>query len=273
MPILTIRRHGVTSGCPGTGSNPGIKTDVQGWSQSSTRSNLRFLYSVDEGNLTGHGFAVTLTLKHCPLAHADWHRLRSSWIKRLRRAGLVRLHWVTEWQRRGVPHLHAAVYLTHDDPAPLMQSWLAVAAEYGATEYGQHITPIWDQLGFAKYVAKHAARGLHHYQRSRLSIPDGWKKTGRMWGKSGDWPTGSELKLAVDQAAWYRWRRLVRRYRIADARAGAFPARARRISTARRMLQGRREASAVRGVSEWIPQELSLRLLGAAATAAEIEHV
>lgn len=51
-----------------------------------------------------------LTLRHCPPTSDDWTRLVKVLQQRLRRAGLLRWHWVVEWQRRGVPHLHLAVY-------------------------------------------------------------------------------------------------------------------------------------------------------------------
>lgn len=274
MAIVTIRRHGVTSGCPGTGSAPGIKEAVHGWSQSSTRSNVRFLQSIDESSLDGFGFAVTLTVKRCPESHEAWERARRAWVERIRRLGFIRLHWVTEWQRRGVPHLHAAVYLPTDSPKPLIDAWLAVASGFGSTAWGQHVAAIYDQTGFSQYVAKHAARGLNHYQRSRSNVPRGWEKTGRMWGKSGAWPIGSEVKLLVDQAAWHRFRRLVRNYRIADARQDKPAIRGRRIASARRMLQApKKELSAVRGVSEWIDSDTALQLLRVSAALDQVIHL
>jgi len=51
-------------------------------------------------------------LRRDPLS--DLFSLRESLAQRLqrefRRAGLSRWHWVVEWQRRGTPHLHLAVY-------------------------------------------------------------------------------------------------------------------------------------------------------------------
>jgi hypothetical protein len=112
MPVIQVYRHGMTAGVPP--SMPPSPThrrgDVQGWSKNATRSNTRFLYSVDETKLTGHGCAVTLTIRDCPPSAQDWKRLREALFVRLRRMGLVRAHWLTEWQRRGVPHLHGALW-------------------------------------------------------------------------------------------------------------------------------------------------------------------
>ena len=63
MPVLTEYRHGMSMGIPpGRNTHVRAKRDtVEGWSDSSTRRNTRFLYSVDERKLTGHGFALSLT--------------------------------------------------------------------------------------------------------------------------------------------------------------------------------------------------------------------
>ncbi|MGN5699134.1 replication protein, partial [Xanthomonas citri pv. mangiferaeindicae] len=57
----------------------------------------------------------------------------------MQRAGMVRLHWVTEWQRRGVPHLHCAIWFPdlYDLVTPI-DAWVAVEGEYGAGHRGQH---------------------------------------------------------------------------------------------------------------------------------------
>jgi hypothetical protein len=34
---------------------------------------MRFLYSIDERHLDGHGFALSLTVKDAPATSADWH--------------------------------------------------------------------------------------------------------------------------------------------------------------------------------------------------------
>jgi hypothetical protein len=83
---------------------------VAGWSAGAVRRHTAWLRSVDTNVLDGMGVAVTLAVRDCPPASVDWTRLVKTLLQRLRRAGLLRWHWVVEWQRRGVSHLHLAVY-------------------------------------------------------------------------------------------------------------------------------------------------------------------
>lgn len=284
MSVITVWRHGMSLGNPpSSNSHRRAKRDTcQGWSNSSTRSNTRFLYSVDEQKLDRYGLALTLTLRYCPATHDEWKRLRTAFFKRLRRLGLVRAHWITEWQRRGVPHLHMAVWFDSSvlfpgtinmpalnawcSPVPariitgITEAWLAVAAVHGAQWKGQHIKPISDSVGWFQYLSKHASRGLRHYQRSPENIPASWKeKTGRMWGMLGDWPVSAAVKLYVDMAGFWAYRRIVQRWRLASARLSDDPFR---IRSARRMLRSTDpKMSAVRGVSEWIGQDMNMAIL------------
>ncbi|MFO5759614.1 hypothetical protein ACLBQR_30010, partial [Klebsiella pneumoniae] len=115
--------------------------------------------SVRTDQLTGAGVALTLTLRDCPPTADDWHKLRRAWEKRMVRAGMVRLHWVTEWQRRGVPHLHCALWFEDRyDIACAVDHWVAVASAYGAGHRGQHGRIIDGPVGWFQYLAKHAAR-------------------------------------------------------------------------------------------------------------------
>lgn len=271
MPTVTVYRHGATCGAGNPDAVPPMRSEVNGWSSSAIRRNLKFLYSVDEAGLVGEGVALTLTVKHCPPDPEAWQRARDSWFMRQRRRGMVRCHWVTEWQRRGVPHLHLAIWFPlgeQVDPWELVRDWLVLVQEFGAKARAQHVTPIWDVLGWNQYVSKHAARGLHHYQRSPENVPKTWQSgTGRMWGKLGDWPLQEPLRVDLSQRAFWAYRRMVRGWRVADARAGAAkgsvlaPAN-RRIRSARGMLRCPvPELSRVRGVSEWIGEGLNLRML------------
>ena len=273
MPVVTEYRHGLTMGIP-PGKNDHLRAkreSVEGWSNSSTRRNTRFLYSVDERKLTGHGFALSLTIRDCPPTADDWKALREAFFQRVRRMGMIRCHWLTEWQRRGVPHMHAAIWFDDDlrqrDPMAILtirEHWLAVAGQYGAGEKGQHVAQITDSVGWFQYLSKHAVRGLGHYQRSNESIPAGWKKTGRMWGKLGDWPTIDPVRYAMQMETFWALRRMVQRWRFADARASGD---IHRIRAAKRMLQSsERSSGSVRGVGEWIgtdQTQLFLRHLAA----------
>lgn len=264
MPVLKSYRHGLTGGIPPM-KNDHLRAkrgEVEGWSVGATRRNTAFLRSIREDLLTGAGIAFTLTLKDCPPTARDWHRIRRAWEKRMVRAGMVRLHWVTEWQRRGVPHLHGAIWFPDCyDALTVIDAWMAVAAEYGAGRRGQHWRIIDGPVGWFQYLSKHAARGVKHYQRSADNLPEGWqKRTGRVWGKSGDWPEAPVVEYRIDNGAWFVFRRLVRAWRKADARESGDRYR---IRTARSMLTCHdRPTSEVRGVSEWLPsREMQDRLI------------
>ncbi len=255
MPVLTEYRHGMTMGIP-PGRNDHMRakrTAVEGWTNASTRRNTRFLYSVDERDLTGSGLALSMTIRDCPETADDWKSIREAFFKRLRRMGIERVHWLTEWQRRGVPHMHAAIWMRDRDQSTrktIITHWCEVAAEYHAGPRGQHVEEITDSVGWFKYLSKHAVRGLGHYQRSSDSIPSGWKKTGRMWGHLGEWTTIDPIRYTMSNDAFWAFRRMVQRWRLADARSSGD---AHRLRSARRMLQSNdQSAGSVRGVGEWI---------------------
>ena len=259
MPVLTEYRHGMTMGIP-PGRNDHMRAkrdDVNGWSDSSTRRNTRFLYSVDERKLTGHGIALSLTVRDCPDQAEHWQKVRKAFFMRLSRKGMIRAHWLTEWQRRGVPHLHAAIWLPdHSDGPPqywcieIKAAWLQVAEQFFPGSHSQHVVPICDEIGWFQYLSKHAVRGLGHYQRSAENIPAGWVKTGRMWGHLGDWPTIDPVRYTLDNSTFWAFRRMVQRWRLASARASGDR---HRLRSARRMLQSPdRSAGSVRGVGEWV---------------------
>ena len=83
---------------------------VDGWSADAVRRHTAWLRSIDTDQLTGFGYALTLTMGECPPSSAEMHAVRRKYLMRLERLGAVRTHWVCEWQRRGVPHFHLAAY-------------------------------------------------------------------------------------------------------------------------------------------------------------------
>jgi len=241
------------------------RDEVSGWSSKTARSNTRFLQSVKLDSLSGVGVAFTLTLKNCPENADDWHKLRRAFSMRLQRAGMSRLHWVTEWQRRGVPHLHGVAYFPPDRSPEaycnlILGHWLQIAERYVCAIWGQNAKPITNSLGWLQYLAKHASRGAGHYQRSSESIPDGWKKkTGRMWGKWGEWDTGDPSKFEVNMTAFHAYRRRFRAYRISEARSSCDW---RSLKYARRCLKSNLASlSRVRGTSGWIPEEAHMAMV------------
>lgn len=290
MRMIKLYKHGLTMSTVSTKPKPPpVKRGVTtGWSESATRRNIAFLRSVDDA-LLGHtddgecliGFGITLTLRDCPASSEDWHKLRRAFFMRLSRMGMYRAHWVTEWQRRGVPHLHGAVWFPippsnnmggklsvsdwGDFCKKIIQHWIDVNSG-NAGLGGQFITSIHDSVGWFKYLSKHAARGHKHYQRSSENIPSGWASTGRVWGRLGTWVITPPASHVLQDSDFFRYRRLVRRWRIADARtAGSF----RRVGYARRMLRSNDSGlSRLRGVSEWVPESTSLLMLDAAKATA-----
>lgn len=246
----------------------GIRKEVGGWSAQSSRRNMKFLWSVTTDGLAGKGFSFTLTIRDCPANPQDWAKWCRIYWMRLEAAGAVRIHWVIEWQRRGCPHLHGSVYFREnvgDDEIRnvVIDGW-TFKNPYGPASAQQRLLPIFDAVGWAQYVAKHAARGVRHYQRSPENIPTHWKqKTGRMWGSRGQWPLGTPLKLELEDqrgdGGWHAFRRLVRSYGVAKARSkGDVSA----MVYARSMLKSnRRDLAECRGVSSWVPRAIIEQLV------------
>lgn len=189
---------------------------------------MKFLQSVVGDKLTEPGFGFTLTVKDCPESPDEWASLRDTVLKFLRRRGMIRYHWVTEWQARGAPHLHGVVFFDPETfdlevQGDFIQHWCRITAHLGTLSRGQHADWYRSWEGWAKYVSKHAGRGFSHYQRQADTLPKGWDNAGRMWGRGGDWPTAeSKVELLPDE--WHRFRRLVRSYVVARHREVALDA-------------------------------------------------
>lgn len=239
---------------------------IRGWSPSATRRLTKWLYSVEADQLTGQGYALTLTMRDTPPDRATLDRAFRTLLMRYERRGVIRLQWVMEMQRRGTPHFHMALYTA--EPLPrlgheFVDDWLDLAEPWGVQRAAQRVELLEKASGWLKYLSKHASRSVAHYQRQ--GMPPGWEKTGRLWGVRGDWPTVDEpMRFELSREAWFQYRRLVRSYRIADARKERDPKRrAARIASARRMLAaGDRKLSEVRGTSEWVPQHVQVAWLG-----------
>ena len=282
MAKITLMPSGINAGvgCGGN-RNPGKRGGTTGWSAGSARRNMRFLMSVDDTSVPNLGFCYTLTVRDIPKDHAEWAAKIDRLRKWLYRRGVVADHWVTEWQRRGAPHLHGVCFLDPDNfdpmtPADMVTYWSDMTRHLGTLNRGQDWKPLDGLLGWKRYVAKHAGRGYAHYQRQRGHLPKGWQKTGRMWGKGGSWPV-QEAAFEINQAEWFRFRRLVRSHLLAEARADLIKWKGRgderrtrearnRISYLRRMLKRNNHAvSEVRGLNEWVDRRVSAQLLHFAA--------
>lgn len=276
MRVLTVYKNGMRIGTPPRKNNHerekrGI---VMGWSASAARRNVEFLQSIDSDALGGFGYTGTFTLRDCPETSDVWHRLRRSLLMRFERMGMIRCHWVTEWQQRGRPHLHGIFFFREwVNPNALVEHWLKLAAQFTVSPKAQFVREVTHIVGWFKYVSKHANRGHHHYQRTKGGIPKGWEKTGRVWGYTGEWPIGQVIKLSVDDETFYRLRRLSRymaiansrepeRVKIANGDGYLFVRNGRKIAKARKFLKNiNPAASRWVGCHEWLSSEMQLRYI------------
>lgn len=266
MPVVRLWPGGISGGAaPTSPVGGGKRGKVVGWTAGAARRNLRFLWSVISSEMEGQGYALTLTVAECPPTSEDWTRARDDFLDRARRAGMTRYHWVTEWTKRGVPHTHAAVYGEEPDMvARLLVAWLDVcdARQWTANMRGQHVVPIDGVTGWLQYVSKHASRGVTHYQHE--GVPEGWEKTGRLWGYGGDWPRQDEEVLDMTAAQYVVFRRLVWDWMLADMERRGVDAE---FVTATRARWADPEHGNAHGVAGWIPGDVAYTLYLAAMDA------
>jgi hypothetical protein len=262
VPRVGVFPNGVTASSPRLGppANLAKRGEVRGWSIQSTRRLRRWFFTVDGKALDGHGYAFTLTVRDLPPTAAEWTATHRAFIERMRRAGMLRGQWLTEWQRRGVPHLHGCVFFAEASPKLgelVVDHWLDAASSWGPGRAAQVVNELWGLPGWLQYQAKHSARGVKHYQRA--NVPEAWRKgTGRLWGHLGEWPL-REAEFTVDHETFWRFRRSLRGWLIGQARAAGDT---RRAVWLRRMLADPdRRRSAVRAVGEFCPERVVARLL------------
>jgi len=261
---MKLYQNGASAYMGGVGTHErSPRGDVVGWSAAAARRQRQWAWSVDSGALTGYGYALTLTLANTPENAVELHKLRRDYEKRLSRMGAFRIHWVIEWQARGTPHIHAAVYfeekLNPFERRKLLGHWLEIASPAcGAESWGQDVKDIQGPLGWLQYLAKHATRGIAHYQRN--GHPEGWDKTGRLWGYGGDWPIVEPVELdGLSNPEFYRLRRLMRKWAIADAQKKGDRDRVVYLRRAPKLVG--KTKSRFQGAAEWIPEEAMLRLV------------
>lgn len=311
MPTIAIRAHGVSASKfqqlvnPETGEivkladlQPPERTATRGWTVNVARRNEQRLQQIDFDAIDGIPAFVTLTMPSQQMGDvtaAMFHSWLKSWLRYMKRHGLSHYYWILEFQASGNPHLHVLVWLDHT-PDPLetyraLRSWVGILNKsgVGARLQGQ----IWENIDVGgeivvdgervpahpervlMYLAKHASRGVAHYQRQIANMPDDWQyRSGRVWGHDRGLHLQEQEDVETDYPTFHRFRRLVRRWRLAEAR-GIKDADRRRaaIVQARRSLKcGRRDVSTYRGVSAWIPSDVASALLDAAARGGEREE-
>jgi hypothetical protein len=265
VPRVTVFPNGVTASCPRFGpvEEPAKRGEIHGWSMQAARRLRRWFYGVDGAALEGQGYALTLTVRDLPPSAGEWTATRRAFLERMRRSGMVRGQWLTEWQRRGVPHLHGAVFFPEASTnlgELVADHWLEAASRWSPRREAQVVKELWGLPGWLQYQAKHSARGIRHYQRA--NVPQAWREgTGRLWGYVGEWPA-RELVLEVDRETFWRFRRLLRRWLLSRARTAGDH---RRVAWLRHMLADpERQRCAVRAVGEFCPEAVARELLMAA---------
>ena len=278
MPKITVTPNGIKGAvAPGGNRTPPKRGLTRGWTAAVARRNRDFLMSIDPLALDGVAVSASLTLgRQSRVKPRDVARWRDTLMKRLQRAGLLRAHWVLEFQKDGTPHLHgifffpAHAHQTGDHLAGnVAAAWLDLVHQTGAEWPGQHVVPVNALLGWLQYLAKHGARSAAHYQRR---VPEGWENPGRMWGKSGEWPLQAD-EVETDRATFFRLRRAIAAWRRADARKALLSAIAsgrpslirsakRRVVLARSSLQAPSRARAeTLGFAEWVPDTVAAALV------------
>lgn len=303
MPTISIRAHGVSASKyqqmvnPETGEivkltafQPPERTATKGWTVNVARRNEQRLQQVDFEAIDGIPAFVTLTMPAQQMADvsaAMFHSWLKSWLRYMKRHGLLHYYWILEFQATGNPHLHLLVWLDHDweplEQYRALRSWVNMLNKsgVGARLQGQ----IWENIDVGgeitvdgetvpahpervlMYLAKHAARGVAHYQRQIANMPEDWQyRSGRVWGHDRSLPLREQEDVETDYPTFWTFRRLVRRWRCSEARGIKDHDRRRQaISQARRSLRcSRRDVSPYRGVSAWLPADVASQLLDAA---------
>lgn len=308
MPTISIREHGVsavrnqTVVNPETGEivtltafQPPERTATKGWTVNVARRNEQRLQQIDFDAVEGFPAFVTLTMPSGQMGEvsaAMFHGWLKSWLRYMKRHGLAHYYWILEFQASGNPHLHLLVWLDHDWDAleqfKALRSWVNMLnkSDVGARLQGQ----IWENIDVGgeitvdgetvpahpervlMYLAKHAARGVAHYQRQIENMPDDWQyRSGRVWGHDRGLPLREQQDVECDYPTFWRYRRLVRRWRCSEANSIVDPERrCAAVVQARRCLRcPRPEISPYRGISAWVPSDVASALLDAAMRGGE----
>jgi hypothetical protein len=278
MAKITVMRSGVKGGVGSSGNNtPKTRGDCNGWSAGSARRNMNFLMTIDSNLINGPGFAFTFTIRDLPASHSEWARLIDNLRKFAYRNGAIRDHWVTEWTKAGKPHLHGIVYNDPENhnpslPIQLEGHWLKLTKHLGTSSVAQHWRALEGLTGWLKYVSKHAGRGFAHYQRQKGELPSQWQKTGRMWGKGGQWPTLS-AQYDLNQRAFFTFRRILKRYLVSQSRSAylvqmgynnkkdAAPHLKQLIYRRSMLKRNMRTKSEVRGINEWADVDITVKIM------------
>lgn len=239
---VSLYPNGISVGFVGAGNpDPPPRGQTTGWNAAVSSRLQDFLMRVRVKDLTGAAVSLSLTVRLCPPSADDFAAVRKKFFRAIRSLGFTRWMWVMEWQKRGVPHLHLIVFgsppLTTildlalsaakqppiSDGARLIRIWLNAARDYRPGRLGQDAKQTYAVGGWLEYMMKHMARGVFHAQRSEGFMPDGWEKSGRVWGYGGDWDSVLEDAHAtngeVKSSVVYQLRRAIRRKKLANIKS------------------------------------------------------
>lgn len=260
MGKVIVYPGGSTASFPSGSSHTRAKRGVvNGWTPEAARRLLKFLWSVDADALTGTGYAVTVTMGGMPETADDWARARKALYDWMRARGIERWQWLTEWTAQQRPHMHMCVYSDGFDERELALAWIEICRREGwpAEWKGQHVERVYDSTGWLKYVAKHSARGVDHYQRE--TPPDGWEVTGRLWGKGGDWPVHEPYIVDLTAGQTFQYMGHFKSWQAERMRAEGVEAEIIEQYLSREAVP--RNGGVLRGLSGWIPAVESAKLL------------
>lgn len=263
MPVVKVYPSGTSGGfstAPPTTRGP--RGEVRGWSPGAARRLLAWLWSVDPKALpSSGGLSLTLTMGGRPESAAEWTAARRAFLARMDRRGWYAHQWLTEWTSEGRPHLHMAAFVAGVNSRraafDALDCWLAVCDSRGweADAHGQHIVPMNAAVGWFQYLSKHAARGVAHYQRQ--GIPEGWEKSGRLWGYGGAWPIAEPDRVELTAEEFRDFALQHWRYQVVRMQVEGAP-----VESIERMLdRDPRTGGTYDGLSGWIPEEHTARLL------------
>lgn len=202
-PVVTLYPNGASfARIHAGGTPPRVKRgETTGWNSQTAARFKQWLMACDVDQLMADGnvlWGFTLTIAETPSTPEEWNNIRRTWIKRLERRlpGCLWI-WITEFQRRGTPHLHGVIVAPESARSAVRDlcciEWPEIAskgAEKPTKAVAQYVTPLYDAAGWLQYMTKHLSRGHQHYQRVKL--PDGWEKSGRIYGYCQGWPLREE---------------------------------------------------------------------------------
>jgi hypothetical protein len=277
------------------------RSETGGWSRAVARRNEQRLQSVDFDAIDGEPAFVTLTMPRQQMSEVSsqqFHRWLHKWLGYMQNRGCIHYYWILEFQSSGNPHLHVIVWLSdwltggekrgykrHEwdvlEQYKAKSYWVNMlnsdgicakvsAQDFQTVELGKTnlvdgeklVSPTPERL--LMYLAKHAARGVAHYQRQIENMPEDWRtRSGRMWGHDAKLPLREQANYECSWEFFWKYRRLVKRWCIAQARSMTDPDKRRHgIAAARHMLRcGRPDMSPHRGVSQWVNEDVATQLM------------